>query len=106
MRRPPIGGDTVPRRQGGGDRQRPTSQLKVKDAAIVSVVGSFLSSSSAVACWDTDGEMTLRFGINVSSEEFCLSPCAGCVLLNHIQEMCWAALQQNTLLGASYQPSE
>ena len=27
------------------------------------------------------GEMTLRFGMNVSSEGRCLIPCAGCVLL-------------------------
>jgi hypothetical protein len=36
------------------------------DPAIVSVVGSFLSSSTAVACWVTDGETTLRFGMGVS----------------------------------------
>jgi hypothetical protein len=38
------------------------------DAAIVSVVGSFLSSLTAGACWVTDGEMTLRFGMDISSE--------------------------------------
>jgi hypothetical protein len=51
------------------------------DAAIVSVVGSFLSSSTAVACWVNDGVMTLRFGMGVSSEGCCLTSCAGCVLL-------------------------
>ena len=38
------------------------------DAAIVSVVGRFLSSSTAVACWATDGEIALCFGIDVSRE--------------------------------------
>ncbi len=36
---------------------------KLLDAAIDPVVGSFLSSSEAVACWVTNGELTLRFGI-------------------------------------------
>ncbi len=52
------------------------------DAAIVSVVGSFLSSSTAIACWVTDGEMALRFGMGVPIRGCCLAPCAGCVLLH------------------------
>ena len=51
------------------------------DVSIVPVLGSFLPSSTAVASWVTDGEMALRFGMNVSSEGRCLTPCAGCVLL-------------------------
>jgi hypothetical protein len=54
---------------------------QLRDAAIVSIVGSFLSSSTAVACWVTDGKMTSRFGMDVPNEGFCLTPCAGSVLL-------------------------
>ncbi len=54
---------------------------QLPDAAIASIVGSFLSSSTAVACWVTDGQTTSRFGMNVSSEGCCLTPCAGCVQL-------------------------
>ncbi len=35
-------------------------------AAITSVVGSFQSSPSAVACWVADREMELRLGVGVS----------------------------------------
>jgi hypothetical protein len=62
-------------------RHREEQQL---DAAIVPVAGSFLSSSAAVACWVTNGELTLRFGINLSNQGdllYCLTPCAGCVPL-------------------------
>ena len=38
------------------------------DAAIVPVAGSYLSSSAAVACWVTNGELALRFGINLSNQ--------------------------------------
>ena len=37
-------------------------------AAIVPVAGSFLSSSAAVACWVTNGELTLRFGMNLPNQ--------------------------------------
>jgi hypothetical protein len=57
------------------------SEEQLLDAAIIPVVGSFLSSSTAVACWVTDGEMALRFGMNVSSKGCCLAPFAGFVLL-------------------------
>jgi hypothetical protein len=46
----------------------PVRLEQLLDAAIVSVVGSFLSSSTAVASWVADGEMALRFGMEVSSE--------------------------------------
>ncbi len=35
------------------------------------------------------GEMTLRFGMNVSSEGCCLTPCAGCVLLITFRKCVW-----------------
>ncbi len=38
------------------------------DAAIVPVAGSFLSSSAAVESWVTNGELTLRFGINLPNQ--------------------------------------
>ncbi len=50
----------------------------------------------------------MRFGMNVPSEGCCLSCCAGCVVLITYKkyEMCLAALQQRTLLGAPYRPTE
>ncbi len=41
---------------------------RLLDAAIVPVAESFLSSSRTVACWVTNGELTLRFGINWSNQ--------------------------------------
>jgi hypothetical protein len=41
--------------------------------AIVSVVGSFLPRSTAIASWVSDGEMTLRFCMTVPSEGCCLT---------------------------------
>ncbi len=61
------------------------------DAAIVSVIENFLSSSTAVICWVTDGEMALRFGMNLPSEGCCLAPCAGCVLLITTLRKCFGS---------------
>ena len=49
------------------------------DAAIVPIAESFLSSSAAVACWVTNGELTLRFGINNNNNK-ARKRCGGFVL--------------------------
>jgi hypothetical protein len=51
------------------------------DVALVPVVANFLSSSTTVACWVTDENMALRFGMNVLSEGGYLARCVGRVLL-------------------------
>ena len=76
------------------------------DAAIVPVAGSFLSSSAAVACWVTNGELTLRFGINLSNQGDLLDTLRRVRAADHVQKTWWAALRQNAMFGGSYRPSE
>ncbi len=76
------------------------------DAAIVPVAGSFLSSSAAGACWVTDWEMALRFGIKLSNQGDLLDTLRRVRAADHVQETWWAALQQNIVFGVPYRPSE
>ena len=76
------------------------------DAAIVPVAGSFLSSSAAVACWVTNGELALRFGINLSNQGDLLGTLRRVRAADHVQEAWLAALQQNAEFGVPYRPSE
>ena len=48
--------------------QRSHREEQLLDAAIIPVAGSILSSSAAVACWVTNGALTLRYGINLSNQ--------------------------------------
>ena len=75
------------------------------DAAIVPVAGCFLSSSAAVACWVTNGELALRFGINLSNQGDLLGTLRRVRAADHAQEAWWAARQQKAIFGASYRPS-
>ncbi len=59
------------------------------DVAIIPVVESFLSSSTAVACWVTGANIVLHFGMNVPSEGELLAHCAGCVLLITFSKCAW-----------------
>ena len=56
------------------------------DAAIVPVAGSSLSSSAAVACWVTNGELTLRFGINLLNQEDLLDTLRRVHVADNVQE--------------------
>ncbi len=62
------------------------------DTAIVPVAGSFLSSSAAVACLVTNGELALRFGINLSNHGDLLGISCRVRAADHVQETWWAAL--------------
>ena len=74
-------------------------------AAIVPVAGSFLSSSAAVACWVTNGKLTLRFGMNFSNQGDLLGTLRRVRAAGHVQEAWWAALKCRMLteLSASLQ---
>ena len=87
-------------------RRHREEQLLLVVAAIVPVAGSFLSSSAAVACWVTNGELTLRFGINLSNQGDLLGTLRRVRAADHAQETWWAALQQNAVFGVPYRPSE
>ena len=76
------------------------------DAAIVPVAESFLSSSAAVACWVTNGELTLRFGISLSNQGDLLDTLRRVRAADHVQETRWAALQQKSVFSVLYRPSE
>ncbi len=76
------------------------------DAAIVPVAGSFLSSSAAVACWVTNGELALRFGLNLPNQANPLGTLHRMHTTNSAQEAWRAVLQQNAIFGVSYRPSE
>jgi hypothetical protein len=79
---------------------------RLLDAAIVPVAGSFLSSSAAVACWVTNRELALRFGINLPNLGDLLGTLRRVRAADHAQEAWWAALQQNAVFGVPYRPSE
>ena len=64
------------------------------DVAIVPVVGSCRSSSTTLAYWVTDGNFALRFSTKVSSEGELFITLRRVRATEHVQEMCWAALQQ------------
>ncbi len=76
------------------------------DTAIIPVAGSFLSSSAAVACWITNGELTQRFGINLSNQEDLFDTLRRVRAADHVQETWWTAIRQNAMFVVPYRPSE
>ncbi len=75
---------------------------RLEDAAIAPISGSFLSISTAAACWVTDGGNGVAFRLGHAECKVLLRTLRRIRAADRIREMCRAALQQRTSLGATY----